>query len=87
MSNRPTVAVRKEWANRAAKEAGGTTAWAEALGVDKSTASRYLTGVSRQVSPQFIAAVLTRYPVTFDAAFDVIFPDFENIAGEERLSA
>ncbi|WRS29656.1 hypothetical protein U6G28_09025 [Actinomycetaceae bacterium MB13-C1-2] len=65
-----TITVRQQWAQRAAQDAGGVVAWAEALGIDKSTASRQLKG-GVEASPKFIAAVLTRYPVTFDAAFDV----------------
>lgn len=70
MTKEPTIIVRQDWAQRAAKDAGGATAWAQALGVDKSTASRQLRG-DVEASARFIAAVLTRYPVTFDAAFDV----------------
>lgn len=69
----PTVQVRQDWATRAAKDAGGVVAWAEALGIDKSTASRQLRG-GVEASPRFIAAVLTTHPVRFDVAFDVIAP-------------
>ena len=70
MTKDPTVTVRQDWAQRAAKDAGGIVAWAQALGIDKSTASRQLRG-GVEASPKFIAAVLTRYPITFDRAFDV----------------
>ena len=71
MTAKPTVVVRQDWAKRAVVDAGGVNAWAEALGVDKSTASRQLTGTV-EASQRFIAAVLLRYPVTFERAFDVI---------------
>lgn len=71
MFSDPTVIVRMEWAQRAAKDAGGVVAWADALGIDKSTASRHLKGTV-EASPRFIGAVLTRYPITFDRAFDIV---------------
>lgn len=76
LTTEPTVIVRLDWAQRAAKDAGGVVAWAQALGIDKSTASRHLRG-GVEASPRFIAAVLRTYPVTFDAAFDVIDRDRE----------
>lgn len=77
VASKATVIVRQEWAQRAAADAGGVNAWAEALGVDKSTISRQLAG-GVAASERFIAAVLTRYPVTFDRAFDVV--DLEPVA-------
>lgn len=66
-----TTRVRPDWATQAAADAGGVTAWAKALGVNKSTASRQVNGVSK-ASPDFIAAVLTRYPIRFEAAFEIV---------------
>ena len=66
-----TTRVRSDWAVQAATDAGGVTAWAKALGINKSTASRQVNGVSK-ASPDFIAAVLTRYPIRFEAAFEIV---------------
>ncbi|WP_276670244.1 hypothetical protein [Schaalia cardiffensis] len=71
MSKRFTVKVRREWAERACEEAGGVTAWAEALGIDKGTASRQRSGIAN-ASPEFIGAVLNRYPIKFEVAFEPV---------------
>lgn len=71
MSKRYTVRVRREWAERACEEAGGVVAWAEALGIDKGTASRQRSG-GIAASPEFIGAVLNRYPIKFEAAFEPV---------------
>jgi len=42
-----TTRVRSDWAVQAATDAGGVTAWAKALGINKSTASRQVNGVSK----------------------------------------
>lgn len=66
-----TVRVREEWASQACKDAGGVVAWAQALGIDKGTASRQRRGTA-DASPAFIGAVLANYPIRFDAAFEVV---------------
>jgi hypothetical protein len=39
--------------------------------VNKSTTSRQINGISK-ASPDFIAAVLTRHPIRFEAAFEIV---------------
>lgn len=38
---------------------------------NKSTASKQINGISK-TSPDFIAAVLTRHPIWFEAAFEIV---------------
>lgn len=66
-----TVRARTEWVQRACKDAGGVTAWAHAIGVDKSTASRQLRG-DANAGYAFIGAILAHHPVKFETAFEVI---------------
>lgn len=81
-----TTRIRPSWAARAAREAGGVTAWSRALGIDKGTASRQLRGGAK-ASPDLIGAVLTRYPVKFEAAFEVVPADYLDVAEARAASA
>ncbi len=66
-----TVRIRSGWAEQARLRAGGIAGVAEKLGVDQSTVSRQLAGKS-EPGPRFIGAVLAKYCVPFDEAFEVV---------------
>ncbi|MEB0001637.1 hypothetical protein QN357_01630 [Cryobacterium sp. RTC2.1] len=66
-----TVRVRAAWAAKAKEQAGGLSGLADRLGVDISTTSRQLAGKS-EPSSRFIGAVMTKYSVDFDEAFELI---------------
>ena len=65
-----TVRVRHDWIENEIAEYGTLAAFAEHLGIEKSTVSRQLAGKS-EASPRFIGAVLTTFPIHFQDAFDV----------------
>ncbi|MCR6706526.1 MAG: hypothetical protein NVV66_18185 [Cellulomonas sp.] len=71
MAEIATIRLNPEWAERTKAGCGGVAGFGAALGVDKGTASRHLRGKS-EAGPRFIGAVLTKFAVTFDEAFDVV---------------
>lgn len=68
-----TLTIDTERFQKAREELGLDTVrlLADALGVDKGTASRVLTGKSAP-GPTFISAVLTTFPVKFEDVFSII---------------
>lgn len=65
-----TTRVRGEWVDELLKSYGTITAVADEMGVDKSTASRWLAGEG-EATGRFIGTVLLTFPVSFDDAFVV----------------
>lgn len=65
-----TIRTRQDWIDVAIRDAGGITALAEQLGTTASTVSRHASGAV-EASPRFIGAVLARFPIRFQDAFDV----------------
>lgn len=63
-----TTRVRPEWVSDLRSKYGTDVAIADALGVDKSTVGRWLSGAG-EATPRFIGAVLLTFPVAFDDAF------------------
>ena len=74
-----TTRVRKEWVDDLLDQYGTISGIAEEMGIDKSTASRWLSG-SVEASPRFIAAALMTFAIEFDEAFVVV----EEIAERRR---
>lgn len=75
----PTIAttrVRPEWVESVLREFKTVTRLAEKLGVDKSTASRWLNARG-EASPRFIGTVLTTFPIDFDDAFIAVVEQAE----------
>lgn len=68
MTTVKTTRVRSEWVEELLDKYGTITEIASEMGVDKSTASRWLSGHS-EASPRFIGTALMTFPVTFDEAF------------------
>lgn len=65
-----TTRVRSEWVDELLKAYGTITAVAAEMDVDKSTASRWLSGEG-EATGRFIGTVLLTFPVGFDDAFVV----------------
>ncbi|MDV2474200.1 hypothetical protein F8M49_29900 [Rhodococcus zopfii] len=65
-----TVRVRQDWLEKMLKTHRTMTSFAEKLGIEKSTVSRQASGKS-EASPRFIGAVMTKFAIDFDDAFDV----------------
>ncbi|MBV7294904.1 helix-turn-helix domain-containing protein [Corynebacterium sp. TAE3-ERU12] len=63
-----TIRVRDEWVDEVLDTYGTVTGVAKELGVEKSTASRWLSGKG-EASARFIGAVLMTFPISFDEAF------------------
>ncbi|MCL2089892.1 MAG: helix-turn-helix domain-containing protein [Micrococcales bacterium] len=68
---RASVRVRESWSTSAVRECGDMQGLADRLGVDRSTVWQKLEG-RRPPGAKFIAAVLTRFAVRFDDAFEVV---------------
>lgn len=71
-----TVRVRQDWLEKQVDKAGTLSAFADLIGVEKSTVSRQLKGKT-EASPRFIGAVLVHFPVHFQDAFDVTLEEVE----------
>lgn len=76
MSTVKTTRVRPEWVSDLFAKHGTLTGIANEMGVNKSTASRWLSGVS-EASPRCIGTVLMTFPVDFDEAFVVVEEEAE----------
>lgn len=79
MTTVKTTRVRSEWVNKLVDKYGTITGIAAEMGVDKSTASRWLSGQS-EASPRFIGTALLAFPTSFDEAFVVV----EEVAERRR---
>lgn len=80
MTTLKTTRVRSEWVDRLVNEYGTVSGIAAEMGVDKSTASRWLSGQS-EASPRFIGTALMTFPISFDEAFVVV----EEVAERRRV--
>lgn len=74
-----TTRVRSEWVAELLEEFGTISAIADEMGVDKSTASRWLSG-DGEATGRFVGTVLLTFPITFDDAFVAV----EEIAQRRR---
>lgn len=74
-----TVRVRPEWVEGLRKRYGTDQAIADAMGVNKSTASRWLRG-DGEAPHRFIGTALLTWAIEFDDAFMAI----EEIAERRR---
>lgn len=80
MTTVKTTRVRKEWVDQLVDQYGTYSEIATKMGVDKSTASRWLSGQS-EASPRFIGTVLLTFPIEFDDAFVAV----EEVAERRRV--
>lgn len=74
-----TARVRPEWVAEMRSRYGTDQAIANAMGVDKSTAGRWLNGRG-EATGRFIGTVLLTWPVAFDEAFVAV----EEVAERRR---
>lgn len=79
MATVKTTRVRPEWVAGLKDRYGTDQAIAIEMGVDKSTASRWLNG-GGEATGRFIGTVLLTWPVSFDDAFVAV----EEIAERRR---
>ncbi|MDN6199343.1 hypothetical protein [Corynebacterium flavescens] len=68
MESFKTTRVRPDWVNQLRAEYGTDVAIASAMGVDKATVGRWLSG-SKEATGRFIGSVMLTFPVKFDEAF------------------
>lgn len=76
MAQIATTRVRTEWVDSLIDKHKTVVRIAEMLGVDKSTASRWLKGAG-EASPRFIGAAMVTFPITFDDAFVCVVEEAE----------
>lgn len=76
MATVKTTRVRSEWVDGLFSAHRTLTDIANEMGINKSTASRWLSGTS-EASPRCIGTVLMTFPVTFDEAFVVVEEEAE----------
>lgn len=71
MNTKPAVSIDQAWIAATCAALGGTNAFADKISVHPSTVSRVINGKAR-VSGEFVAAVLTAFPIQFSDAFNVV---------------
>lgn len=79
MTTVKTIRVRMEWVDQLYDKYKTLTEIAKEMGVDKSTASRWLSG-EKEASSRFVGTALLTFPISFDEGFVAV----EEVAQRRR---